>query len=78
MSIADIARILHMPQRPMYRRLEQILTMLRHRLSAAGIDARAAEDVIGSAIASLDFGLADGKSDFVFQTTVQERDQEVR
>ncbi len=70
MSVADIARILNLPQRPMYRRLEQILAMLRGRLAGAGIDARAAADVIGSAIASLDFGLADGKNGFAYQTNV--------
>ncbi|HWS73399.1 MAG TPA: hypothetical protein VN605_14900, partial [Thermoanaerobaculia bacterium] len=69
MSIADIARILKVPQRPLYRRLQQILQLLRGRLSAAGIDARAAEELIGSAIATLDFGLADGKTDMPDQTT---------
>jgi hypothetical protein len=72
MNVADIARILNLPQRPMYRRLEQILTMLRRRLTDAGIDARAAEDVIGSAMGSLDFGLASGKSDAAFHTIDQE------
>jgi DNA-directed RNA polymerase specialized sigma24 family protein len=61
MAIADIARILQLPQRPLYRRLEQILTMLRAALAAAGIDARSAGDLIGSAFATLDFGLGSGK-----------------
>ncbi len=61
MSIADIARILHVPQRPLYRRLEQILAMLRSQLSNVGIDGGTAEDLIDSAVAVLDFGLEAGK-----------------
>jgi RNA polymerase sigma factor (sigma-70 family) len=57
MSIADTARILQLPQRPLYRRLEQILHILREALSASGVDAGSAEDLIGSAVAALDFGL---------------------
>jgi RNA polymerase sigma factor (sigma-70 family) len=58
LSIADAARILQLPQRPLYRRQEQILHMLRHALRSAGIDAGSADDLIGSAAAALDFGLA--------------------
>jgi RNA polymerase sigma factor (sigma-70 family) len=58
MSIADAARILQLPQRPLYRRLEQILAMLRDALRASGIDAGSAAELIGSTAAALDFGLA--------------------
>jgi len=63
MSIADAARILNMPQRPLYRRLEQILAALRESLLEADIDASSAEELIGSAFASLDFGLNDAEKD---------------
>jgi RNA polymerase sigma factor (sigma-70 family) len=59
MSIGDAARILQVPQRPLYRRLEQILGVLRRSLLAANVNAGSAEELIGSAFASLDFGLSD-------------------
>lgn len=59
MSIAETARILQLPQRPLYRRLEQILEMLRETLAAIGIDAGSAAELIGTTVAALDFGLSD-------------------
>ncbi len=44
-SIADIARALHLDQKPLYRRLEQILRRLREALLAAGVDAGAVVDL---------------------------------
>ena len=49
MSIADVGRMLKLPQRPLYRRLEALLGQLRHALTAAGIDAGTAADLIGDA-----------------------------
>jgi hypothetical protein len=63
MSIADAARILHEPQRPLYRRLEQILAILRRSLLEANVGAGSAEELIGSVFASLDFGLTDQEND---------------
>jgi RNA polymerase sigma factor (sigma-70 family) len=37
-SLADIARSLHLPQKPLYRRMEKILLRLRTFLKAEGID----------------------------------------
>ncbi len=62
MSIADVARVMNAPQRPLYRRLEALLARLRSELTAAGIDARIATDLIGDAAHELDFGLGDGKA----------------
>ncbi|HVR39274.1 MAG TPA: sigma-70 family RNA polymerase sigma factor [Thermoanaerobaculia bacterium] len=73
MSIADVARILQIPQRPLYRRLEQILMLLRRALTDADIDAGSAEDLIGSASVALDFGLANGKNDAACQTNGEEQ-----
>jgi RNA polymerase sigma factor (sigma-70 family) len=61
-SIAETARILQLPQRPLYRRLEQIQQLLREALGASGVDAGSAEDLIGSAVAALDFGLEDAEN----------------
>jgi RNA polymerase sigma factor (sigma-70 family) len=68
MSIADAARILQLPQRPLYRRLEQILSMFRRALTGAGIDAGSADDLIHSAAVTLDFGMDGGKNDVACQT----------
>lgn len=56
-SIADIARALGVEQRPLYRRVEALLAALRRALTAAGIDAGAAGELIGSAGEQLDFDL---------------------
>ena len=57
-SIASIARALRLEQRPLYRRIEALLTSLRRALEGAGIDAASAEELIGTAEETLDFGLA--------------------
>jgi RNA polymerase sigma factor for flagellar operon FliA len=62
MSIADIARMLRLPQRPLYRRLESITAHLRRALISSGIDTRTAGSLIGSSVQALDFGLDSGKT----------------
>jgi len=57
MSVADIARVLNIQQRPLYRRIEALLARLRATLQAAGVDAAALAGVIGEAADELDFGL---------------------
>jgi RNA polymerase sigma factor for flagellar operon FliA len=68
-SVADISRILRLPQRPLYRRIEAGLAHLRRALVAAGIGAGIAEGLIGSAVQSLDFGLHGRKNDRGPQST---------
>ena len=68
-SVADISRILRLPQRPLYRRIEASLVHLRRALVAAGIDAPAVEGLIGSAVQSLDFGLQGRKTDIASQSS---------
>jgi len=64
MSIADASRILGVPQRPLYRRVEALLLDLRKRLEREGIDGRTVADLISAgASQSFDFGLRDGKTD---------------
>lgn len=61
MSIADISRMLRIPQRPLYRRVETLLERLRAALVTAGLDAAALSGVIGEASQEMDFGLGGGK-----------------
>lgn len=61
MTVSDISRILRLPQRPLYRRLESLIERLRAALEAAGIDVRDVAALIGESH-EMDFGLADGKS----------------
>lgn len=56
-SVVSIARALGLEQRPLYRRLESLLARLRAGLEAAGVDASAAGDLIGTPDENLDFGL---------------------
>ena len=63
MSIADISRILRLPQRPLYRRLESLLARLRRALGEAEIDAADVEELIGSPAAEMRFGLEQGKNE---------------
>jgi RNA polymerase sigma factor for flagellar operon FliA len=57
MSIAGISRILRLPQRPLYRRIESLLARLRRVLGDAGVDEGTVEDLIGSPVAEMRFGL---------------------
>jgi hypothetical protein len=60
----DIARTLKLEQRPLYRRLDQILTRLRHSLEASGVNAQTAaallaetwSDLAGPQILKTNFG----------------------
>jgi len=63
MSIADVSRMLRLPQRPLYRRIEAVLRKLREALRDAGIDAADVESLIGSPADDVDLGLVDGKND---------------
>jgi RNA polymerase sigma factor (sigma-70 family) len=58
MSIADVSRMLRLPQRPLYRRIESLLEKLRAALLAAGLDAGSLLELIGTALEEMDFGLA--------------------
>lgn len=63
MAISDISRMLRLPQRPLYRRVEALLARLRRDLENAGIDERSLDDVIGGAWDDLDFGFEEWKSE---------------
>lgn len=64
MSIADISRMMQLPQRPLYRRLDSLLGQLRGALTAAGINGAAAEELVGrNDEGEMDFGLMNGKNE---------------
>jgi RNA polymerase sigma factor for flagellar operon FliA len=56
MTIAEISRTLHMEQKPLYRRLQRALSLLRKRLESVGVSAVDAEEVLSCRSADLDFG----------------------
>jgi len=62
MSVADIARALGIEQRPLYRRIETLLSDLREALEQAGIDGSDAADLVAAAGDRLNFGPAFGKT----------------
>lgn len=58
LSIAETARLMGVPQRPLYRRVEALLRQLRKALEGEGLDAGAIADVIAAgASEEIDFGL---------------------
>jgi RNA polymerase sigma factor (sigma-70 family) len=46
MSIADIARALHLDQKPLYRRIDSALAELRRRVEASGVSAEEARSLL--------------------------------
>lgn len=64
LSIADAARLLGVPQRPLYRRIEALLRQLREALEREGLGRGVVEELISAGGSeSFDFGLEDGKND---------------
>jgi len=56
MSVADIARVLGIEQKPIYRRIQRALIVLRRKLQAVGIESEDVEDVLVFRATELDFG----------------------
>lgn len=72
LSIADVSRLLGVPQRPLYRRIEALLRQLRVALEREGVSAKLVADVISSAASEgADFGLH-GKTEAAEHTKGQE------
>ena len=65
MKIAEVARVMGIPQKPLYRRIERCLREFRRRLEAAGITAASVEEILSRRDPGLDFGLETRKSDDV-------------
>jgi RNA polymerase sigma factor for flagellar operon FliA len=50
LSVAEIARALHLPQKPLYRRIEHALAVMRPTLETAGISAAQANALLEEAL----------------------------
>jgi RNA polymerase sigma factor (sigma-70 family) len=73
MTIAETSRLLGVPQRPLYRRVEAVLRELRSALEREGLGAAVIEDLICAGVPeSHDFGLRNGKIDGARHTDVLE------
>ncbi|HXH38717.1 MAG TPA: sigma-70 family RNA polymerase sigma factor [Thermoanaerobaculia bacterium] len=59
MTVADVARMMQIEQRPLYRRIEASLGTLRKALTEAGADAATIAELIGSPFQSMNFGLTE-------------------
>jgi len=60
MNISDISRMLRLPQRPLYRRVQSLLQRLRGELEMRGLGGTSAADILERAAAEeLDLGLAE-------------------
>jgi len=58
LSVAEASRMLGVPQRPLYRRMEALLRQLRDALERDGIGAAAVDDLVSAAAAeAIDLGL---------------------
>lgn len=62
MKIAEIARVMDVQQKPLYRRLQRCLREFRRRLEAVGITAASVEEILSRRDPGLDFGLETRKS----------------
>jgi RNA polymerase sigma factor for flagellar operon FliA len=72
LGIADIARMLQLPQRPLYRRIEALLTRLRGALTDAAIQGEDLPELLrGADLLDEDFGLRNGKTGTASQTSVE-------
>jgi RNA polymerase sigma factor for flagellar operon FliA len=68
MSIADISRMLRIPQRPLYRRVVRALDQIRRALQDDRVDVSSVTELIGSTV-EFDFGLAPCETDLAWPTT---------
>ena len=63
MKISDISRMMRLPQRPLYRRIEALLDRFRASLAAAGVDGSAALGLLQkTSVDELDFGFEERSS----------------
>jgi RNA polymerase sigma factor, sigma-70 family len=68
MSIADISRMLRLPQRPLYRRLDRALEQIRRALQDDRVDVSSVTELIGSTV-EFDFGLVGCETELAWPTT---------
>jgi len=65
MNISDIAKMLRIPQRPLYRRIEHLLDRLRRACVAEGVSGADLQGLIGNATLDWNLGLESRKSEAV-------------
>ena len=69
MNVSEISRMLRLPQRPLYRRIESLLQKLRSALVAAGVRESEVQDLIErAALDEIDFGLSEVEMNGVRQS----------
>jgi RNA polymerase sigma factor for flagellar operon FliA len=56
LSVAEISRVRHIEQKPLYRQIDRMLLALRGQLEKAGIHAEDVEEILASRNTDLDFG----------------------
>jgi DNA-directed RNA polymerase specialized sigma24 family protein len=57
LSIAEISRTLRLDQKPLYRRMQRALVLIRQRLESAGVTSEEAMEIACNRRSELDFGL---------------------
>jgi RNA polymerase sigma factor (sigma-70 family) len=62
LSIAEIARLLQTEPKPLYRRMQRALALLRNALEAQGIGIEETDEVLSTRDTDLDFGFAPAPS----------------
>ena len=60
LAVADIARALHLDQKPLYRRFDALLNQLRAALEAAGIDRTEASEIVNRKDVDISLALLGG------------------
>jgi RNA polymerase sigma factor for flagellar operon FliA len=68
LAVSDIARALHLDQKPLYRRFERLLQRLRDVLEAAGIDRAAALELVSGKEVDIGLSLLESGADIPAST----------
>jgi RNA polymerase sigma factor for flagellar operon FliA len=62
MTIAAISRVMQLEQRPLYRRIEALLLLLRRALGDAGVDGSMVSDLVERTTTEMNFDLIDAEN----------------
>ena len=74
-TVAEIATALSLEQKPLYRRLERLLSVLRSRLNASGIEAADALDMATSDAVAIDWSQQASRENALASPSVSMSDQ---
>lgn len=79
MNVSDISRMLRLPQRPLYRRIEALMQKLRRALIAAGVKESEAQDILAhAAVDEIDLGFSETEMNEVRRSKQREREAAAR